>query len=119
MTFSPRSHFFFPFLVMLLILFHHFLSKKDVRQRTLKLTGGCLHSPCLHSSFRVLVELSITLTLYLIALCVVIAQLTERTNYQLETDSILDKPVITASDGEINLMEELFGRVRMNILPLP
>jgi hypothetical protein len=27
--------------------------------------------------------------------------------------------VITANDGEINLMEELFGRVRMNILPLP
>jgi hypothetical protein len=104
---------------MLLILFHHFLSKKDVRQRTLKLTGGCLHSPCLHSSFRVLVELPITLTLYLIALCVVIVQLTERTNYQLENDSILDKPMTTASDGEINLMEELFGRVRMNILPLP
>lgn len=38
--------------------------------------------------------------------------LTERTNYQLENDSILDKPMTTASDGEINLMEELFGRIK-------
>jgi hypothetical protein len=82
--------------------------ERYVPLRTLKLTGGCLHS-----SF-VYYELPIVLALYLISLCVVILQLTERTNYQVENDSMLDKLMTMGGDEEIDSVKELFLRVRMN-----